>query len=55
MNSTTLNRGRGLAGLFALGLLLACDQRAPIPRYGESDRGGDRDEDGAPDLDDAVR
>ena len=56
MNSNTLRRGktRGLAGLFALGLLLACDQHAPIPRYGESDRGGDRDEDGAPDLDDAC-
>ena len=45
---------RCLAGLFAMGLLIACEQTVPIPRYAESDRGGDQDGDGAPDLDDAC-
>jgi outer membrane protein OmpA-like peptidoglycan-associated protein len=40
----------GALGLFLLG----CEQAAPVPRYAEADRGGDRDEDGAPDLDDAC-
>ncbi len=50
---------RGFAAFSALGLSLsvfaACDQPAgPIPQYAQVDRGADKDEDGAADLDDAC-
>jgi outer membrane protein OmpA-like peptidoglycan-associated protein len=42
-----------IALLFILGSS-ACGSGAPVPIYAMSDRGGDRDQDGAPDMDDAC-
>ncbi len=48
-----LTRSLLLGSLIALGLN-ACSSKPPVPVYQVADRGGDRDQDGAADIDDAC-